>query len=127
MFPISFDPWYRALSSVLGLLPSKSFVSIDDAEIEVRMAWAFRSRFPRSAVRSHTRADIAPLSRGVHGFAGRWLVNGSGKGIVRLELDPPQRAYVMGLPMQLRTLLVSVDDPEALAAALGRESTRGTR
>jgi hypothetical protein len=59
-----------------------------------------------------------PLTRGVHGWAGRWLVNGAGDGIVVLNLDPLQRGYVMGFPVKLRELRVSVDDPSALATAL---------
>ena len=84
------------------------------------MGWAFRSRFPRSAVASLSRLERRPVSRGVHGFMGRWLVNGSGRGIVSLELSPRQRAYVMGFPVRLRQLLVSVAEPESLAAAVGR-------
>jgi hypothetical protein len=59
-----------------------------------------------------------PLTRGVHGWAGRWLVNGSGDGILSIDLEPRQRAYVMAVPVSLRQLQVSVDDPPALAAAL---------
>ena len=84
------------------------------------MGWAFRSRFPRSTVESGSELDISPLSRGVHGFGGRWLVNGSGHGIVQLELSPRQRAYVMGFPVRLKSLLVSVSEPSALAGAVGR-------
>ena len=54
----------------------------------------------------------------MHGFAGRWLVNGSGNGILAIDLQPPQRAHVLGVPVKLRQLLVSVDDPEALAEGL---------
>jgi hypothetical protein len=56
----------------------------------------------------------------VHGFNGRWLVNGSGRGIVGIRLDPVQRAYVIGAPVRLRELLVSVTDADAVAAALAR-------
>jgi hypothetical protein len=119
-FPISFDGWYRVLSTALGLLPSSSYVSVGADEVEVRMGWAFRSRFPRSAVESAAELDIAPLSRGVHGFGGRWLVNGSGRGIVRLQLSPRQRAHVLGIPVGLTSLLVSVADPSALARATAR-------
>ena len=118
-FPISFDRWYRVLSSVLGLPPSRSYVNLNEKQVQVRMGWAFRSCFPRSAVVSVSGLDIKPLSRGVHGFAGRWLVNGSGQGIVRIRLSPRQRAYVMGVPVRLQELLVSVAEPSALAAALG--------
>jgi len=34
------------------------------------------------------------------------------------RLDPIQRAYVMGIPVRLRRLMVSVADPAALASAL---------
>jgi hypothetical protein len=119
-FPISFDWWYRPLSSAFGLLPSRSYVSVGQEQVEVRMGWAFRSRFPRSAVQSGSEVDISPLSRGVHGFGGRWLVNGSGRGIVRIEIGPRQRAYVMGFPVRLKSLLVSVAQPSALARAVAR-------
>jgi hypothetical protein len=36
------------------------------------------------------------------------------KGVVELTIDPAARAYVMGVPITLRTLYVSVNDPEAL-------------
>jgi hypothetical protein len=36
---------------------------------------------------------------------------------VELTIDPPLRAYVMGAPISLRTLYVSVTDPQALIAA----------
>ena len=52
-------------------------------------------------------------------FGGRWLVNGSGRGILSIQLHPAQRAYVMGVPVRLRELLVSVHEPSSLAAALG--------
>ena len=51
-FPISFDLWYRGLSSLLLLPPADSFLELAGEEIEVRMAWAFRARLPRSAVAS---------------------------------------------------------------------------
>ncbi len=118
-FPISFDNWYRLLSTALLLPPSSSYVEIDGSQVYVRMGWAFRSRFPRLAVMSAMELRKKPLSRGVHGFAGRWLVNGSGRGILSIELvDPPQRAYIMGFPVRLRVLIVSVSDPAALASAL---------
>jgi hypothetical protein len=43
-------------------------------------------------------------------------VNGSSKDIVELTIEPPARAYVMGVPITLRTLDVSVTDPQALIA-----------
>jgi hypothetical protein len=123
-FPIAFDAWYRVLSTVLALPPSTAYVEIAGDEIDARMGWAFRARFPRSAVASASPDDMEPLSRGVHGFGGRWLVNGAGRGIVSVRLDPPQRAYVLGFPIRLRELLVSVHDASGLVAALGGSRSR---
>ncbi len=117
-FPIRFDAAYGALSAALFLPPSGSFVEVEGGEVRVRMGWAFRARFPRSAVARASESRERPLSRGVHGFGGRWLVNGSGQGIVSIELEPRQRGYVMGFPVRLRQLLVSVDSPAGLLRAL---------
>lgn len=116
--PIRFDAWYRVLSSAVLLLPSQAFVELGAEDVSVHMGWGFRARFPRSAIARAKASDLRPISRGVHGFAGRWLVNGSGDRILSLELEPRQRAWVMGFPVSLRELLVSVDDPEALARRL---------
>lgn len=112
-FPIRFDSWYAGLSSVLLLPPRDAYVDVGD-DVVVRMGWAFRASFPRAFV---IRASLHPgtvISRGVHGWAGRWLVNGSAQGLVSLELAPEQRARVMGVPVRLRELLVSIEQPEAL-------------
>jgi hypothetical protein len=117
-FPISFDRWYGVMSSLLGLPPSSAYVEIAGPQVEVRMGWAFRSQFPRSAVTSVTPLGTRPLSRGVHGLGGRWLVNGSGRDVLSIGLNPAPRAYVMGFPVRLRELLISVTDHTALAASL---------
>jgi hypothetical protein len=117
-FFILFDQWYKILSSTLFLPPSSSYVEVDDEEVRVRMGWAFRSSFPIGAVASAVESHGLTLSRGVHGFAGRWLVNGSGQRILTIDLKPTQRGYVMGFPVRLKQLMVSVEDPAALAAAI---------
>jgi hypothetical protein len=116
--PIRFEPWYRALSTALGLPPRGAYVAATTDEVQVRMGWAFRCTFPRSAVASVSPSEVRPLSRGVHGFAGRWLVNGSGRGLVSIQLRPEQKARVLGLPVRLRELLVSVNDPSQLVTDL---------
>jgi hypothetical protein len=80
-----------------------------------------RSKYGADRADSHIK-DAKPntdrvYTRGVHGWRGRWLVNGSAKGMVELTIDPPVRAYVAGVPITLRTLWVSVTDP--LIAAVG--------
>ncbi|MFM8943879.1 MAG: hypothetical protein ACKOI0_01230, partial [Actinomycetota bacterium] len=60
------------------------------------------------------------LDRGVHGWFGRWLVNGAGDGLVRLDLRPTARATAGPFPVGLRTLWVSLEDPDGFLAALAR-------
>jgi hypothetical protein len=120
-FPIRFDAWYRALSTALFLRPASSYVDVSDAAVHVQMGWAFSASFARSAVVATERLAAAPLSLGVHGFGGRWLVNGASDRILAIDLEPVQSARVLGIPVRLRQLLVSVDDPAALA-----ERLRGT-
>ena len=120
-FPIRFDGWYAVLSRSLLLAPERSWLEVGRDEVEARMAWGFRARFPRSSVVGvESLADARPLSRGVHGWRGRWLVNGSADGLVSIHLEPRARGYVMGFPVRLKELLVSVEEPERLLAALAR-------
>jgi hypothetical protein len=116
--PIRFDRWYVMLSTAIGLSPASSYLEVSGDHMHVRMGWAFRATFPLRAVASTDTAKRAPLSRGVHGFAGRWLVNGSGDGIVAITLEPAQRAHMLGLPVRLQQLLVSVSEPRQLASLL---------
>jgi hypothetical protein len=126
-FPISFDGWYRALSISLGVPPSESYVDVDDETVEVRMGWLFEARFPRAAVASTSMWNQRTISRGVHGFGGTWLVNGSGRGILSMDLADGQHASLhlkvlwfrlLTFSVRLKALLVSVEDPAALATAL---------
>jgi hypothetical protein len=50
-------------------------------------------------------------------MGGRWLVNGSGKGLVALTIEPPAQAKVWRKSVTVRSLWVSVTDPDALIAA----------
>lgn len=117
-FSIRFEPWYARLSRTLFLPPEKSFVELGDGEVSVRMAWAFSARFPRSSVAAADLTDLSTMSRGVHGWNGRWLVNGAGSGLVAMDLVPSQRARVIGFGVRLRRLIVSVDDCDGLVRTL---------
>jgi len=117
-FPIRFDAPFRLLCKALFLSPDDAHVDVGDDLVHVKFSWGFSATVPRSSVASMRVYPGRPISRGVHGFAGRWLVNGAGDRILDITFEPEQRARVMGWPVKLRNLLVSVDDPEALAAAI---------
>jgi hypothetical protein len=119
-FPIRFDSAYRVLSSILFLVPSASYLEIANGRVHARMGWVFRTVFPLASVTGTSLFGGRTLSRGVHGWSGRWLVNGSEAGIVAIAIAPAARAWVLGFPVRLLQLMVSMDDPEGLRQALGR-------
>jgi hypothetical protein len=119
-FPIRFDAPSRLLCRMTFLAPDDAHVDVGDDLVHVKFSWGFSATFARSSVAATRLYPQRPISRGVHGFAGRWLVNGAGDRILDITFEPTQRARVMGWPVKLRNLLVSVDDPQALAEAIRR-------
>lgn len=116
--PIRFDTVWRWLLAALAIPVSQSYLEVDGPEVHVRMGWSFRATFPRHAIASVEPLGGPVLSIGVHGMCGRWLVNGSHRGIAVIRLDPEQRARVLGFPVRLRELMLSVEDPQALRRVL---------
>jgi hypothetical protein len=126
-FPIRFGRVFGVLSRPLGMGPRRSYVDVGDDAVGVRMGWAFRADVPRSSVVETRPLPYVWWAIGVHGWKGRWIVNGSGHGMVALRLEPPARARVLGAPVSLRELSVSVDDPAELRAALAPGAENGGR
>ncbi|WP_310774500.1 hypothetical protein [Mycobacterium sp. Z3061] len=115
---LRYDRWFLPLSVPLGLGPKRSQVRIQDGTLRVKFGWGFDAAVPLSSIVDAKPNHERVLSWGAHGFRGRWLVNGSSTGIVELTIDPRARARVMGVPVKLRTLYVSVTDPDALISAV---------
>ena len=120
-FPIRSNPGNRWLFRLLLILPSASYVELADDVIRVRLGWAFSARIPRRLVirAGPGHKPRIPLTAGAHGWAGRWLVNGAADGIVEIELAERVRAFTAGFPVRLKTLAVSLDDPDGFLGALG--------
>jgi len=117
-FAFRFDLFSRILMTPMGLGQRRSGVTITGDDVMVRMGWGFRSQFPRAAVAGVQRLGGPVISRGVHGWRGQWLVNGAGRPLLELRLEPTQRARVCGVPVKLRRLLLSVEDLDGLMEAL---------
>jgi hypothetical protein len=109
----------RPLLALLGLGPRHSGLELDADRLRVRMGWGFSATVPRAQIRSAQPSEGLVGGIGVHGWRGRWLVNGAANGLVLLAIEPPARAWVMGVPVKLTSLRVSVDAPDELLAALG--------
>ncbi|OBH81135.1 hypothetical protein A5681_02835 [Mycobacterium scrofulaceum] len=114
---LRYDRWYLPLAVPVGLGPKRSWLRVDAGALHVKMGWAFDARVPLASITRAERADDRVLTLGVHYSGGRWLVNGSGKGLVALTIEPPVNARAVGRSISLRELWVSVTDPDALIAA----------
>jgi len=108
----------RPLLSVLGMGPGLSRIEVGPDAVDVRMGWAFQATIPRPAIMAAVRRTGLVGGIGVHGWNGRWLVNGTTTGLVTLEIDPPARAHMI-VPAHLRQLTMSLEDPDGFLAALG--------
>lgn len=118
-YPIRFNKLSRFPFRGVLIRPSRCFVELEADSVRAQMDWTFRASFPRSSIaRAAVGVEGIIFGLGVHGFAGRWLVNGSLDGLVTLHLRPDQRARVLGVPVKLRELQLSLDEPEAFLAAV---------
>jgi hypothetical protein len=113
---LRYERWFLPISVPFGLGPKQSEVRVADRSLYVRFGWGFRAEIPLTSIKAAKPNTDKVYAWGAHGFRGRWLVNGSSKGIVQLTIDPPARAYVIGVPITVRTLDISVTDPQALIA-----------
>jgi hypothetical protein len=117
-FAISYTRLYRRTFALLGMGPRHSWIEVTDTVVTAQMGIWFRTRFPRTGVTGAEAFGRRTISAGVHGWGGRWLVNGSSSGITTIGIEPPVRAWVCGVPVRLRLLLISVEDPGGLRQAL---------
>ena len=118
-FPMRYG-MFRPLLTVMGAGPKYSKVEIDGDHLRVRMGPLFKAEVPLASITSVGPDTQMVGGIGAHGWRGNWLVNGAASGIVRIEIDPPARAKVTGVPVRLRILRVSMESPEELIAALRR-------
>ncbi|MCX5214032.1 hypothetical protein OG689_33015 [Kitasatospora sp. NBC_00240] len=119
-FALSYENWFRPIAVCCGMGPARSGAEIVGEVLKVRMGWAFRAGIPLSSIAA-ARADSGPVSGwGVHGFGGRWLVNGSARGLVVLRVEPRCRVTAALVPVRLRELRLSLERPEEFLVALDR-------
>jgi hypothetical protein len=118
-FPIRYTAGKGAVLRSVLVLQRHSYVEVDGDTVRVRMSWAFSTTFSRRDIASVERRAPVPLTAGAHGWRGRWLVNGASGPLVGITFRSPVRAYVMGVPIKLRDLRVSVADADRLVTELG--------
>ncbi len=118
-FDFRYDRWCGWLLGAVGSGRRFSRINVTETELDVQLGPAFKAVIPRHTIRSARPWKGLVFGWGAHGWRGRWLVNGSSKGIVVLEVDPPGAGRVLGFPVKVRELALSVEDPEGFTIALG--------
>jgi hypothetical protein len=116
--PILYSKGYGLLLALMGLPQHSAYVELEDQLVRVRLGWAFHASFNRNRIESAEHTPDALMTAGAHGWRGRWLVNGASGPIVTIRLSQHASAFVLGFPIRLREIAVSVADPDALIAAL---------
>lgn len=125
--PLRFG-WLKPLFVLLGMSPGRSGIAIGPESVTVRAGLWFRATFPRRSVVAVEPAPARPWAIGVHTWRdGTWIVNGAASPIARLVLDEPAEGRTLCFRVHPRRIEVSVDDPTALASALGHELRPGSR
>jgi hypothetical protein len=102
-------------------------VEVDPAVLRVRMA-DFHLDIPRGSMRSATRSSLQTRETiGVHARRGSWLVKGSHDGLVELVIDPPcylpRQLSTVFRKMEVRSLIISLVDPDGFIAAVQRNGS----
>jgi hypothetical protein len=119
--PLRFG-WLRLLCLVFGMTPRSSGIGIGEDDVEVRAGPWFGTRFPRRTIAAVEASPARPWAIGVHTWrGGTWIVNGAASPMGCLVLASPVEARTLGIRVHARRIEVSVDDPAALAAALGHD------
>jgi hypothetical protein len=127
-FPIRYSRLSRVFFVPLLLGERHAEVSLTDAELRVRMGWAFRATIPRRSIRRAARRRDVAWAIGVHFLDTRlrtWLVNGSSRGIVFLDLEPPARGRTGPFPITIQRLGLGLEDPDAFVRDLGLKDGEG--
>ena len=127
-FDLSYDSkgldWITRLLDPIVSRGRPSGVALGPRELRVRAA-EFEQRIPRAQITDAHKTDInLHGTSGVHvNREGRLLVNGARSGLVELTLDPPCRTprtlSTMFVRATVRTVVVSLVDPDGFLAALG--------
>ena len=108
----------KLLLTLVGMPASAAYVDVTDDEVIVKMSWGFSATIPRSSIRGVRVLDTKVISIGVHGWRGKWLVNGAADRLVALDIDPAAKARTMFIPIKLTRLTLSLENREQFAAEL---------
>lgn len=112
----------RPVLALFGGTEHGSYVDVGPMAVRFRFGPLFDEEIPRSELARARRARW-PWYGGIG-----WRLSAGGvvgligalQGVVELELREPRRVRVIGIPWRCRRIFVSLEDPSAFLAELGR-------
>lgn len=120
-FELSFNMFMKVVMTPIlcGRRRCHVVLSVDRLEVTMGIgAWAFAATVPRSSITAAARVSGPVFAWGAHGWRGRWLVNGSSRGLVRVSVSPAGRGRCLIFPLRVRELTLSLQHPDEFVAAL---------
>lgn len=120
-FQIDRTPAWRWLLALFGATEARSYVDVREREVEVRFGF-FHQTIPLTDIRA---AEVAMRKVPWYAYSIGWRTNlmgavgliGAARNVVKLSLAKSRRVFI-GLPVECRELYVSMEQPDALVAAL---------
>jgi hypothetical protein len=119
-YPIRVDSVWRPLLTLFGVAAERAYVDVEPDRVRFRFGWPFDQAVPRDAIAGVARVEW-PWYWGIGWRVGplnRVGLIGSRRGVVEVRLREPHRVVLTVFPWRVRRIAVSVQDPEALVAAL---------
>lgn len=104
--------------ALLGLTPHSCYVELTDDEMIVRFGWAFGCRAAIATITSVTDDHQLVTGWGAHGWRGVWLVNGTSRGLLRIDFSSRAHGRALVFALRIRALRVGIEDPDRFRAAL---------
>ena len=109
-FPIAYGR-IAPLLTATGMPARSAHIDVDEEFVSIRMGIWFSAKIARSAITRVELDNKRYVSIGVHGWGGRWLVNGKAGDFVKITINPTARAKVGPVTVKLRELVVSLENP----------------
>jgi hypothetical protein len=104
----------------LGLGARHAKVELTEDDLRVRLGWAFRATIARRSIRRAALHRDVWWAIGVHSDLRlkSWLVNGSSKGIVFLDILPPAKGRSGPFRIRIERLGLGLEDPDGFLRVL---------
>lgn len=117
-FPIKRTPPWRFLLGLFGVTTARAYLEIDEERLVARFGW-YRLELPRAQIVAVEPGQWPWWWRiGGKIWRERLGLIGAGGPVLCLRLAASQPTRLLGIPLHVQEVCISVEDPAAVQAAL---------